>query len=382
MVLQDIDDDDDIVIQNVGKKKEVEKKERPQFKSQNFDDFLNDDVNIKSPKNIIKGSHHAFNTSQNKKESVKPQKDFSEILQREAGPSILDKVSKADANGNAYESLTFENKPAPFDHASEQSPGLKPPQYQYSRDSWLHNTNTNHSRGRKSNVLDDNRSEKEKMLDRQNSRKRNMLENSHHLHLSSSRKSITMQGQSTINHSVTRENERNTHNDSAAPVQNRRSLRPPSGSGQRPRLQPEDQMFINDSAPNSPTDSTAVPPQISKNFKITQQLNNQPINIKLNQQFIEEDQATKPATALPGQHATNKSTSSSKPGAIPSNIPPGGSSGQGGAPPLKNLGLSIENSNNTIVEQQNFDNRTSTNTTHVGKQVVNNYYILNVNSNS
>lgn len=29
MVLQDIDDDDDIVIQNVGKKKEVEKKERP-----------------------------------------------------------------------------------------------------------------------------------------------------------------------------------------------------------------------------------------------------------------------------------------------------------------------------------------------------------------
>ena len=93
---------------------------------------------------------------------------------------------------------------------------------------------------------------------------------------------------------------------------------------------------------------------MGKNFKLAGSLNNNnanppPINIKLNKQYVEEDSSSKKASG--------------------SSQPPGRPTGEtsGGAPPLKNLGLSIENSNNTIVEQQNFDNRTQTNTTHVGK---------------
>ena len=127
-----------------------------------------------------------------------PKKDFKDILKLEEGPSYFDNVQGLDNNLEAIGS--FDNQLTPYhDNRSEGSTGKN-------RESWISSKNL---RGR-SSALDDNRSEREKMQDRQNSRKRNMLENSHHLHLSSSRKSITMQGQSSITHSITREKEPST----------------------------------------------------------------------------------------------------------------------------------------------------------------------------
>ena len=63
MILQDIDDDDDIVIQNVGKKNKDDANEKSSMKIKNYDDFIDDDVPvIKSPSNIIKKEKHTFNT--------------------------------------------------------------------------------------------------------------------------------------------------------------------------------------------------------------------------------------------------------------------------------------------------------------------------------
>ena len=76
---------------------------------------------IKSPKYIIKGDKHTFNTQQQSgiRDQLRPQKDFSEILKREARPSILDKESNPNNYADNFESLTFENKAELFDHASE-----------------------------------------------------------------------------------------------------------------------------------------------------------------------------------------------------------------------------------------------------------------------
>jgi len=69
----------------------------------------------------MKGDKHTFNTQQQsaKRDQLRPQKDFSEILKREARPSILDKDSNPNNYGDNFDSLTFENKAELFDHASE-----------------------------------------------------------------------------------------------------------------------------------------------------------------------------------------------------------------------------------------------------------------------
>lgn len=132
--------------------------------------------------------------------------------------------------------------------------------------------------------------------------------------------------------------------------------------------------MFNDS---SPTEQFAQP-QIGKNFILPKQMNKQSINLKLGAQYQNDD--------LPGSHKpyANKESDYFNSNTT-QQYEDHSSSGKDGGSTSQNQQhrtsiVSIENSNNTIVEQQNFDNRTQTNTTHVSKQVVNNYYILNVNS--
>ena len=126
-----------------------------------------------------------------KKDSIQKNREFQSILEKEGaggGNSFLEKLTNNDPFKSSHNTFTIDNKTPYDDHVDNKSEKSNE-NHTLNRDSWLSGKN---QRGRSVIDQSDVKSEQDKKLERQNSRKRNMLENSHHMHLSSSRKSITM----------------------------------------------------------------------------------------------------------------------------------------------------------------------------------------------